>query len=121
MCDRGFILDNATLALSILIKHRQRNRAIGVKNDPQFLRGLASYVRASNEKQTQDGMVTIVKASYLKALIEEHQALAKRLTDYIMANIEDDEIRNEGVYAMTQLESYVNHLGDELGALWANS
>jgi predicted Ser/Thr protein kinase len=110
-------LDKASLAFFVLVNQRQRNKAIGIENDPQFLRGMAAYIRSANEKQVRENIGTVVKASYLKSLLEEHQALARRLTDYIMANIEDDEIRNEGVYVMTKLESYVNHLGGELEAL----
>jgi hypothetical protein len=112
-------LDEATIAaFCILINQRQRNKAIGITTDPQFLRGMAGYIRSANEKQIRANVGQIVKASYLKALIEEHQSLAKRLTDYIMTNIEDGDIRNEGVYVMTKLESYITHLGDELEGLW---
>lgn len=114
-------MDKATLAFCILINQRQRNTAIGIANDTQFLRGMAAYIRSANDKQTRANVGQIVKASYLKALIEEHQRLAKRLTDYIMANIENADIRNEGVYVMTKLESYVKFLGDELEALWQPS
>ncbi|MHC4749530.1 MAG: hypothetical protein ACYTFW_06600 [Planctomycetota bacterium] len=114
-------MDNATVAFCILINQRQRNKAIGIETDTQFLRGMAAYIRSSSEKQAKSDVEQVVKASYLKVLIEEHQRLAQRLTDYIMANLEDDDIRNEGVYVMTKLEAYVTHLGDELEALWQPS
>jgi hypothetical protein len=79
---------------------------------------MAGFIRHDSRDQASTATRQVVRAAYLKSLIEEHQRLAKRLTDYIMENIEDDTIRNEGVYVMTKLESYVNHLGDELEALW---
>jgi hypothetical protein len=114
-------MDRSTVAFYILVNQRQRNKAIGIARDPQFLRGMAAYIRSIGEDEARNDIVRAVKAWYLKALIEEHQRLAKRLTDYITANIEDDNIRNEGVYVMTKLESYVTHLGAELGALWQPS
>lgn len=111
-------MDEGALGLCILINQRQRNTAIGVSQDTHLLRGLSAYVRSIHKANTDDTIQTIVKASYLKAMVEEYHALAGRLTDYIMENIEDDDIRNEGVYAMTKLEAYVTHLGDELEALW---
>lgn len=114
-------MDKATLAFFILIKRRERNKAIGIENDPQFLRGMAAYIRSANEKQTRDNVVRIVKASYLKTLIEEYQRLAKRLTDHIMANIDDPDTRNEGMYVMGKLDAYISHLGGELEDLWQQS
>lgn len=111
-------MDKATLGLCVLINQRERNKAIDVSHDTQLLRGLSVYVRSIHKANIEDTIQTIVKASYLKAMIEEYHALASRLTDYIMANIGDDDIRNEGVYTMTKLEAYVTHLGDELEALW---
>ena len=112
-------MDKATLATFILINHRQRNTAIGIANDPQFLRGMASFIRSTSEAQSKAVTKRLVEATFLKAMIEEHQALASRLTDYIMANLEDDAIRNEGVYAMTKLEAYVNHLSEQLeSVIW---
>lgn len=107
-------MDKATLATLILINHRQRNTAIGIANDPQFLRGMVSFIRSTGEAQSKATAKRLAEAVFLKAMIEEHQALAARLTDYIMDNIEDDDIRNEGVYAMTKLESYVNHMAEKL-------
>lgn len=111
-------MDKATLATLILINQRQRNIAIGIANDPQFLRGMASFIRNTSEAQSKAIARRLAEAVFLKTMIEEHQALATQLTDYIMDNIEDDDIRSEGVYAMTKLEAYVTRLGDELGALW---
>jgi hypothetical protein len=82
---------------------------------------MAGFIRHDSRGTARDTTRQVVRAGYLKALIEEHQTLAKRLTDYITANIEDDDIRNEGVYVMTKLESYITHLGDELEALWQPS
>ncbi len=110
-------MDNPTLACNILINQRGRNKSIGINNDPQFLRGMVAYIGATNEKQIGDAMRHLAKASYLKAMIEEHVDLADRLVAYITANIEDDEIRRDGLVAMTKLESYINHLGTELEAI----
>ncbi len=112
-------MDTATLATLILINHRQRNTAIGIANDPQFLRGMATFIRSTSEAQSKAVTKRLVEATFLKAMIEEHQVLAQRLTDYITENIEDDVIRNEGVYTLTKLETYVNHLGEQLeGVIW---
>lgn len=112
-------MDTATLATLILINHRQRNTAIGIANDPQFLRSMASFIRSASEAQSKAVTKRLTEAVFLKAMIEEYQALAQRLTDYITENIEDDVIRNEGVYTLTKLEAYVNHLGEQLeGVIW---
>jgi len=111
-------LDKATLAFCILINQRQRNRAIGIKNDTTFLRGLGHFMRNSHKDQLSGAITTISRAMYLKAMIEECQSVAKKLTRHIMDNLEDADTRNEGVYAMTKLESYINYLGEQLGELW---
>ena len=110
-------MEKATLAFSILIQQRERNKAIGIANDTQMLRGLSAYGRSENKAQGKSDIQALVKASWLKAMIEEHQALAIRLTEYITANIEDADTRNEGIYVMTKLESYITHLGAELEVL----
>ena len=79
---------------------------------------MASFIRSTSEAQSKAVTKRMVEITYLKAMIEEHQALATRLTDYIMDNLEDDDIRNEGVYAMTKLDAYVNHLSEQLEVLW---
>ena len=116
-------MDKATLATLILVNQRQRNVAIGIANDPQFhpqfLRGMASFIHSTSEAQFKATAKRLAEVVFLKAMIEEHQALATRLTDYIMDNLEDDDIRNEGVYAMTKLEAYVNHMAEKLeDVLW---
>lgn len=111
-------LDNATLAFCILIQQRERNNAIGITADTQFLRDMGQFVHSATIGQFKNDTGRLVKIAYLKALLEEYQALAKILTDHITENIDDADTRNEGVYAMTKLESYVTGLGDELEALW---
>lgn len=108
---------NGTLALCILVAQRKRNEAIGIKNDTQFLRGLSRFIQAQNEEAARE----VVKASegiYLHVLIQEYQKLARRLTEYITENIEDQETRNEGLRVMIAIESHVNSLGERLEVLW---
>ncbi len=114
-------MEKATLGLCILINQRERNKAIGVSQDTQLQRGLSAYVRSISTSAMRATSRRLARAAYLKALIEEHQALAGRLTDYIMKNLEDDDIRNEGIYIMTQLDAFISHLGNELEALWLPS
>ncbi len=111
-------MDKSTLSFCILINQRQRNQAIGIKNDTAFLRGLGHFMRNSHKDQLSGAISTISQAAYLKAMIEEMQSLGERLSAYITANIEDKDIRNEGVYAMVKLESYINHLGEQLEKLY---
>lgn len=110
-------MDNVTLAFYILIRQRDRNNAIGITTDTQFLRGLERFIRSDMTAQAQEETDRLVKIAYLKALIDEHQALAKRLTDHITENIEDADTRNEGVYTMTKLEAHITKLGDKLEAM----
>jgi hypothetical protein len=114
-------MDDGIFAVCLLAKLRERNQAIGINQDTQLLRGLSAYVRDISREDMKSSTQRLVKAAWLKAMIDEHSALAKRLTDYIMANIEDGDIRNEGVYIMTKLDAYITHLSDELEALWQHS
>lgn len=111
-------MDNATLGVCILLNQRERNKAIGINQDTQLLRGLSAYVRNTNNEQIKSDVSLVVRAVYLKAMIEEYQVLAGRLTEYITANIDDADTRNEGIYVMKNLDAYISHLGDELEALW---
>lgn len=110
-------MDNATLAFCILIQRRERDRAIGLKQDTQHLRGLSAYVRHSQRADAKGAIEVIVEAAWHKAMIEELTSLADRLVDHITGNIEDDETRRDGLEAMTKLESYIAHLGNELEAV----
>lgn len=110
-------MDKATLAFCILINQRDRNEAIGIKNDTTFLRGLGHFMRNSHKDKLSSAISTISHAAYLKAMIEECQGVAQKLTQHIMDNLEDESIRAEGVYVMTKLESYIHHLGEQLGNL----
>ena len=110
-------MDNATLTAFILINQRQRNIAIGVSQDTQLLRGLSAYVRSVQRDQAKDAIEVIVRATWLRAMITELATLSERLEDYITVNIEDDEIRRDGLEAMSNLESYITHLGVELEAI----
>lgn len=104
----------STLAFCILIQRRERDRAIGLKQDTQHLRGLSAYA-LNNYKDNVGGAIDVmVRAAYLKAMIEQLTALADRLVDHITANIENDEIRRHGMETMVGLESYITHLGKEL-------
>ena len=114
-------MDKSTLAFCILINQRQRNQAIGIKNDTTFLRGLGHFMRNSHKDQLSGAISTISQAAYLKAMIEECQGVSKKLTQYIMDNLEDETIRAEGVYVMTKLESYIHHLGEQLEDIWQHS
>ena len=110
-------MDKATLALCILINQRERNKAIGITQDTQSLRGLSAYVRSTNRAAITAATQRLVRAAWLKAMIDEHVTLADRLTAHITKNIDDPDTRTEGVYVMTKLESYITHLGDEFEAL----
>ena len=110
-------MDKATLAFCILINQRQRNTPIGVTQDTQLQRGLSAYVRSTHKANVEDAIKRMVRAVYLKALIEQSTILADRLVDHITANIEDDEIRRSGLETMANLEAYTNHLGSELEAI----
>lgn len=110
--------DKAELAFNILIHQRDRNNAIGVKTDTLFLRGLAQFTRKSHNEQLSTAVMTASEGAYLKASIEEYQALALRLTDHILDNIDDTDTRNEGVHIVKAIDTYVTHLGEQLEALW---
>lgn len=114
-------MNKATLAICILLQRRERNKAISLKQDTQLLRGLSAYVRNISTEDMKETSRRIVRASWLKAMIDEHIALSERLTNHITANIEDANTRNEGVYIMTQLDAYITHLNDELESLWLPS
>lgn len=115
------MMDEATVGLCVLVNQRERNKAIGINQDPQLVRGLSAYVRNITQEDIKSTTHMLVRAAWLKAMIEEHQALAGRLTDYIMKNLEDEDIRNEGVHIMTKLDSYITRLGEDLEALWQPS
>jgi len=102
------------LALSILLAQRERNKAIGIRNDAQFLRGLGQFIQSRAKRNTQKDIET----NYLYVLLYEYQKLAKVVTDYIEENIEDQDTRNEGLRAMIAIESQVNFLGKQLEELW---
>lgn len=110
-------MENSTLAACILIQRRDRNKAIGIANDTQLLRGLSAYALSGHKDSVGDAIAVMVRVAYLKAMIEQLTALADRLVDHITANIEDDDTRAEGMETMTKLESYINHLGSELEAI----
>jgi hypothetical protein len=112
--------DNLTLAYCILINQRERNTSIGIANDTQLVNGMAKYIRNQIENEADEEINRIAKTAWLKSSIEEYSRLAKRLTDYILANIEDDDIRNEGVYTIKKAESYIHFLEKELDNLWQN-
>lgn len=110
-------MDKSMMGVCLLIYERERNQAIGIKQDPQLLRGLSAFVRSVGKEETKVHIKTMATATYLKAMIEEYTALAYRLDDYVTTNIEDEEIRRNGLEAMVKLESYITHLGDELGQM----
>ncbi len=110
--------DNAELAPNILIHQRERNNAIGIKSDTLFLRGLAQFMRKSHNEQLSGAIKTISEAAYLKASIEEYQALALRLTNHILDNIDDDDTRNQGVHIIKSIDAYVTSLAEQLEILW---
>ncbi len=110
-------MTNSSLAMCILINRRERNKAIGIANDPQLLRGLSAYALSSHKDNVGDAIQVMTRAVYLKAMIEQLTSLADRLVDHITANIEDDGTRAEGLETMTKLESFINHLGSELEAI----
>jgi hypothetical protein len=114
-------MNKATLACCLLVNQRERNGAIGITQDTQLLRGLSAYVRNSNREDMTALTKRMVEAAWLKAMIDEHKVLADQLTDHIMANIEDADIRNEGVFIMKKLDAYISRLGEELEAIWLPS
>ncbi|MCP4083168.1 MAG: hypothetical protein GY743_23345 [Planctomycetaceae bacterium] len=105
------------LPLFILANQRDRNRAIGIDRDTQALRGLAGYARSIEQAEIRADLANVARAAYLRAMIEEMARVGRHLADYIEDHIEDETIRAEGIYALTQLDTYVNLLGDELEAL----
>lgn len=111
-------MGNSTLALCLLIYHRERNEAIGIKQDPRMVRDLGSFVRSMDKEKMREYAQTLAKATYLQALINEHVALAARVTEYITSNVDDADARNEGLHTMIKLEAHITYLGDELEALW---
>lgn len=108
---------NTTLALNILVQQRERNQAIGIKNDTQFVRGLGQFIQAQN-REAVDEVATAAEALYIHALIKEYQAVAKKVTEYIMENIDEQEARTDGLRTMIAIESHVNYLGEKLEELW---
>lgn len=110
-------MGNATLGACILINQRERNVAIGIANDSAFLRGVIYFIHSATQDQLKSDISLLAKAAYLKAMIEELTTLADRLVDHITTNIEDDDIRRDGLEAMSKLEAYTNHLGNELEAI----
>lgn len=115
---KGADLNNATLALNIWIYQRQRNAAIGIAGDTQLLRGLAQFIKETHSKEALGAMATISEAAYLKASIEEYQALALRLTKHVMANLDDDDTRDQGVHIVKAIDAHVTRLAEQLETLW---
>lgn len=118
LCKRGQALDTPILAFNILIHQRARNSTIGIKTDTLFLRSLAQFMRKSHNEQLSAAVTTVTEVAYLKANIEEYQSLALRLTEHIIANIDDDDTRNQGVHIVKSIDAYVTHLAEQLETLW---
>jgi hypothetical protein len=114
-------MDKASLAFCILAHQREKNGAIGLSQDTQMLRGLSAYVRNVSAEDIKSASQRIAQASCLMAMIDENRALAKRITDYVMDNLNDADIRNEGVYIVTQIDAYITHLSEKLENLWQHS
>lgn len=79
---------------------------------------MAHFMRNSHKDQLADAITAISQAVYLKAMIEECQSVAEKLTQHIMDNLENADTRSEGVYIMKNLESYITHLGEQLEMLY---
>jgi hypothetical protein len=109
--------DKTILGASLFVFLNQRNKAIGISHETQFLRGLSDYIRNGGFKKDHEATKKIARAAYLQALIEEYQGLARRLTEHIMGNIDDQDTRNNGLEAMKNIDSLINYLVEALEAL----
>lgn len=105
---------NEESLIALVVYHRERNTAIGIGQDTQFVRGLSAFVRSVSTDGKKAVTYRFARAVWLQSLVDEYQLLAKHVTEHIMRNIDNQDTRNDGLQTMIGIDSAINAMVEEL-------